>query len=1332
MLEIDYNLFPLSDEEEAQIGVRARQLARRGKPPPLTPASHGRIVVVNPNESFTLHHVPDDLRRPLRRAMQQVTEASKELPGGQIAEEILEKSDEPIYGLIVEIHSRFPEAVSFLRQIPRIKFDHPKCNVMLHGEIIRVHDMLGEVLSLPGSTCDLFFDHVDSPSTLDNVEQLGDLLLELPRYPTLPKPFFSSLSIKELDAAEEFKFKELVRLYRTYGIGNIDELDISGKMKAKLIILDIPLSAIESIRFNKSVSEGFHAINLNGEIILATELESRGIAGRDIPFNTVKSIYRKLPGKLEEEISLDRVRAMRVNCFEGHISFLWKPTAEYLPLYEVKGMRLNLGAGNGGESTTVSIDRAIISMRGQSKFGEVRGGIRQPYLEHIFRESLGRQVKLQHYASKLKIACLGPMAAQTLKMLRSHGLGQLIPRESLYYLCDSYDQISTYYESQERVQVLYKEVLRLIAEVFGPGESNAQSPNLVSHRLPMLQEWARGEAPSLDEVNAEHLDTVYKEMRVFLNFTESEFRRVGEAEGGGEPFLARVELCQEALLQARHLGNLMGARYGQLAGRQSFPDFVFFGSDDETLRNRQEFYLPGLSFAGIFESKTIQDMMQSQDFEFSVFLEEQLSLAAYLMSQEFERLPVSEYYDNYFSEKLVEAEAELKDMRRTQEAARDRDSDYFKEEIERFVQMHEEELQGYSTDKGEEARRLEDQETKYFEALKDVNDYLTESGINPEDLLSGGNYIRALDRHLMQVSKDMGEKFKDLVRSNVRNAGKIITEKKNQLTKYLLAFSNLQKAVFQELQADYVSHLRMRVREEMGNLLERMHQVSKVGNEQLEVLKKDIEEQQNLLREDFMGIEQKIAREISKNQNTMRAIREANRKLVAELSKPLAGNSNAPQKILEAVEKRLDYGKTQIMKVIGAADSSYETIQSLRASYRAKGEKALELYFGQNELAMVGERKRRSRLQRMITKRPDAPLIPPPIPDMPENAEGLAARLESGLAEWREAGGRLSEFTQSDVSLKDMHTGMDSFDIFQRIFRNFRNAVRDKNSSQQYMSGLNNRLGELTRESENINEVVENSILPAQATYAERIHIPNIEKRITYLKQARLFVEELHSQSFEALQREFLDRAIFRRFYASQFRSGAVFGMHTEMPIYAKLTNVSDGIAAFHRNLRVILVSNGFGSDEISLTRLPAERLSAILQFIEVQKQTEPEKRHNYLVLPSTFTLSQALEIIQFKEELFSGLPQLLVVYISKFDVGQFRDDAAMRDRYFMAMKHNVIINIDDDKVIDNPKAIADYLVDQTLGCCHDISAVEVGVGAVTDHSRGDEAFPGLAESQPV
>jgi len=56
-----------------------------------------------------------------------------------------------------------------------------------------------------------------------------------------------------------------------------------------------------------------------------------------------------------------------------------------------------------------------------------------------------------------------------------------------------------------------------------------------------------------------------------------------------------------------------------------------------------------------------------------------------------------------------------------------------------------------------------------------------------------------------------------------------------------------------------------------------------------------------------------------------------------------------------------------------------------------------------------------------------------------------------------------------------------------------------------------------------------------------------------------------------------------------------------------------------------------------------------------------------------------------------------------------------LRDEYFQALKHNVIVNIDDKKVVDNPKTIALQLISDTIGCAMDLPRVdEIGLDGRT------------------
>ncbi|MCH8883751.1 MAG: hypothetical protein IIA41_09680 [SAR324 cluster bacterium] len=62
MVDIDYDLIPLEADKTEEVARNARILARSGKVPPISPTSYGRVVVVNPDENFTIHQ---DYRRTL-------------------------------------------------------------------------------------------------------------------------------------------------------------------------------------------------------------------------------------------------------------------------------------------------------------------------------------------------------------------------------------------------------------------------------------------------------------------------------------------------------------------------------------------------------------------------------------------------------------------------------------------------------------------------------------------------------------------------------------------------------------------------------------------------------------------------------------------------------------------------------------------------------------------------------------------------------------------------------------------------------------------------------------------------------------------------------------------------------------------------------------------------------------------------------------------------------------------------------------------------------------------------------------------------------------------
>jgi len=99
--------------------------------------------------------------------------------------------------------------------------------------------------------------------------------------------------------------------------------------------------------------------------------------------------------------------------------------------------------------------------------------------------------------------------------------------------------------------------------------------------------------------------------------------------------------------------------------------------------------------------------------------------------------------------------------------------------------------------------------------------------------------------------------------------------------------------------------------------------------------------------------------------------------------------------------------------------------------------------------------------------------------------------------------------------------------------------------------------------------------------------------------------------------------------------------------------------------------------------------------------------RITYIVLPPTLSVGEALSIINQKDEIYGGVPQLVLIYISKFDGSLMRTDPHFRESYFKALKHNVVVNVDGHQVVDNPRSISARLLQETLGCAFDMKNLE-------------------------
>ncbi|MBI4082789.1 MAG: hypothetical protein HY423_09280 [Candidatus Lambdaproteobacteria bacterium] len=1317
MLEIDYDLIPLSAELGRRAAERAEALARRGKVPPLSPSAAGKVVVVNPNQGYTIHHIPDELRKPLRRMLVPVYSGSTPLNGQLLLEQVQENPQERLYQIVIELHSDFPTLGGFLQLLPELVQRNPRCRLMLHGDMVRIFALIEELIGRTGAVCLLRFDHHPERLALRTPADLGGLIAHLPRYPTLPVPFFSHLRLKVGDQEETFTLEGLKRLYRLYGVGNIDELDVTGKLRERLIVLDLPTSAIRGLRFAANRGETFRAVRMFGEKVHAQNFAAMGLETRALPWAKLDAIYRQLPGREEEEILLGNVRALRVNCFDGHVSFLWKPTATFIPLYELRGLHVLWPAQGKAELPVAELaasgrgvvfDPVIVTEEGRPRFGDVRAGIRLKFLREVFEESVNRQAKLTEYASQLKLACLGPLAAQTLKLLQPLGLGEYIPAATLYYLCDSFEELHRYGEMPRRLRERYAELLRDLKALFS-GEGQAVGLELVLHRMPVIREWTQIEPPAFEALQPDMLASVYAELRVFQRFSEGEFRRIKPDEPVQHRYFEQMEQYQQLALRAKQLANLLGGRYGHFFQPGAFPDFVFFGTREETARNDQMYFLPGFAWSEVLKNPESKAVFQAEEFAFSVFLEEQMALLNYQYSQEGADTDRGEFGDRYFGERIAEGEKELAELIGFAKAERPEASPGYEKLTRQLSEQHRADLQAFSRDGTQEARRLEELERRYFDALKEVTALVDAAGLGGADLLGGEDYIRQLDGALVKLAVTALRDLRDVATRSIAEAGRTLAGKVAALDAYLTGFNGLQKTLFACLHAQHVEAWRREYAEALPALVERLNVLRQLGEAESRAMELQLDKQRHAAVEEKQELDFRLNSRIAGMQEQGGRVRQMIHDLSATLARPLKpeGAEAGPAELLQMVEQRLQQTQAAIAAIAAQTAELVARHDAFEGHYRRKRENSLALYRNGNELALVRQHLKLGSLQKMMTKPIEVPpFAPPALPETDDPAE-LDRQLRETQATIAALERQLLDSSATDGQLLVIHEHLGRYGQLQRVYGNFRRAVKEKMLHQLSLGRIAQRVAQLRQEEPHLRDVIARRMIPAYRTLCEQYFIPEVHKRIEHFQRARAFVGDLGRLSFGELQREFMERAIFRRFHAVQFTRGVHHGLDTAEPLFAKTTNVPRALYLFQRALQQNLVTKGIDEKQVTLEKLQPATPEEILRYCGRQRELAPERRVTYLVLPATLSLPRAIETILAKDAIFGGLPQLVMIYLSSFDNRTIQESDALRDQYFRAVKHNVIIGVDGVRLVDNPLVMATRLLQETLGSSIDMGEVK-------------------------
>ncbi|HUJ74228.1 MAG TPA: hypothetical protein VL359_05185, partial [bacterium] len=676
MLEIDYSLVPLGDKDREYI---AREVARRlkaGVAPELDRSRPGRVVVVNPDPVQTEHHVPDSLRAQLRRTMLNTAEGSIALRPERLVGDILQ-APEPVTVLIIEVQEAFEHLPGFLDYLPLLRAVYPDMAVFLSGTAGHLTQKLAQVLAAGNNT--LVVRYGDARGTLEITDpaELSQTLIQDADVLTTSTPFFSQvrLVLERGKPPVALNLDSLRRLHPVLGFGEAKEVDVGGGRKERMVTLDIPVRLIRDFQFRQDRGLDFHGIEQNGHFIPSRRFADEKLELKWVPWRSLQAFQYKAPGGEVRRADLGRVKVLRVNCFSGQISFLTHAVGNQLSLHDTQllafqrqqPVELRRPEGSPipplGGRPLIHFDRLLLA--GAQRSGgldPVQQAVQDHYFGKLIQVEVTQARKLEIYAWRLKVGAVGPLAAQMLKLLRRYGLEKVIDPASFHYLCDMPEQLATYQNTPGRFRAHFASLLKQVKDIGAPLPSGRARLSDVNHRLPVATEWMDAASVTFDRVTPEQLAALHREMTFLSEYIGQEFQRNYDLAQEDVAFFERMRACRAVGLLARWLSDYKTGAFGARMPPGAYPDVVFFGSSADKRENDQKYFFPALACAEIFEQPANQKLFDKVDYEFGLFLEDELALAQHEAREDGVARPTLEHICTSLQTKLKEHEFQVQTL----------------------------------------------------------------------------------------------------------------------------------------------------------------------------------------------------------------------------------------------------------------------------------------------------------------------------------------------------------------------------------------------------------------------------------------------------------------------------------------------------------------------------------------------------------------------------------------------------------------------------------------------------------------------------------------------
>jgi len=1312
MLEIDYSLVTLSDPDRAAIAAEAARKIKAGVAPALDKTKPGRVVVVNPDPVQTIHPVPDELRAQIRRGLIATTEGSIQLRADRLFADAMSGTD-PLVALIVEVQNDFPAFGEFLDYIPALRARYPDCAVFLCGTVPNIMEKLRQVLSAGRTT--LMLAYPDARGTLDieDPNELSQAVSEAEQGISFTEPFFSQIRIvvDKSGKAQTFNFEGLRKLHPLFGHGEAKEVDLGGGRKDRVVVVDIPIRLIRDVQFRQDRGMEFHGIVYEKRTVLSRHFEQEKLERKFVPLRGIAAFLKKAPGQQVERADVASAKVLRVNCFNGQVTFLATQQGNQISLEDAQLLairksyspKLRLPEGfsepAGAGQPIIHFDKVILP---GGKLARLEP-IQQAVQDHLYTRLLIGEATLvrkqEVFARRLKAGAVGPLAAQAIKLLRRFGLERLIDPGSFYYVCDQPSQLPAYTETAKRYGTHFSALIQQIKETAAIGETHNVRLNDINHRLPICTEWIDAESVGFDNVSAQDLDTVYHELNTLGSFIGHEFQSNYDVSRTDLNFFEKIRVCRATGLLAKWLSEYKSGAYGATLRPNEYPDVVFLGTVQDKEENDTRYFFPALACSELFEDPENQKLFSKIDYEFSVFLEEQLALGDYQARQEGHAKPGFEQIAGYLQQRQTEAERERDQLTEQAMKLDASDSPEYQAILKDEEEAYHARYRAFMEDQEKVTHAQRDGEAQFQELARKLQGALNAA----PDAGPGGDEAdpsdpERADRPILAALK---VRRQGLLAELERHAAGVSARNREALTlchqiaaaklQALQSHRQWQNALLQRGLADSVrqaargsaeriAQARRTPAGDLENHLKRTHsQLSDIDGE-LKVGDSRMAATQREQARTLQQVQQTVAGLLAHADRTARAAPDV--ATLLNLAAVLAQRAAQIDKLLAGLKGKREEWITQ-------SESSFLRRQRLAVRRFELGA----------DFAI---------LKALVEGRPPQPpaasLADPALPP-----EALEQAFRDQVAHLDALHPRLAELSRPLGPL------VEKLRAQHRTFLQF-DAQRDeleklsarKARLRKTAHGLQERSALMDAELADLPNRMRERFMPARKKLLLDVFIPDLQKRIYYFRQAHTFLGELLNLPYERLHQIYLDRAIFRRFGSRQFLHGLQVTHDVMVASAEGLRNVNAGISYFFRTLQFNYSKfHPELAPFLKLEKVEAMEPARIVQRLRLLPPEASPDSPSYMILPSTLPLPQAVKLMNQKDALFRGLPRCVLVYISKFDAALLQNDAALRDEYFQALRHNVIVNIDDKKVVDNPRTIGLQLLNDTLGCTFDTPRVD-------------------------